>query len=141
VPSVLKIDDYDVPDDLHYTKEHTWVKVEDDKCRVGVTDYAQKALHEVVFVELPKVGSKVEQLKATGTLESVKAVSDFFSPVSGDITEVNSTLPDNPELVNQSPYGDGWLAIIKPSSLSQELGSLMDAKGYCDFLKTITEQK
>lgn len=137
----MKIDDYDVPDDLHYTKEHTWVKVEDDKCRVGVTDYAQKALHEVVFVELPKVGSKVEQLKATGTLESVKAVSDFFSPVSGDITEVNSTLPDNPELVNQSPYGDGWLAIIKPSSLSQELGSLMDTKGYCDFLKTIIEQK
>jgi glycine cleavage system H protein len=137
----LKINDYEVLEGLFYTKEHTWIKVEDDKCRVGITDYAQKALHEVVFVELPNVESKVEHMKPAGTLESVKAVSDFFSPVSGDIIEVNTSLPDNPESVNESPYGDGWVAIIKPSNLDQELSALMDAKKYGDFLKTIIEQK
>ena len=137
----MKINDYEVPEGLFYTKEHTWIKVEDDKCRVGITDYAQKALHEVVFVELPNVDSKVEHMKPAGTLESVKAVSDFFSPVSGDIIEVNTSLPDNPERVNESPYGDGWVAIIKPSNLDQELSALMDANKYGDFLKTIIEQK
>jgi glycine cleavage system H protein len=137
----LKINDYEVPEGLYYTKEHTWIKVEEDKCRVGITDYAQKALHEVVFVELPNVDSKVEHMKPAGTLESVKAVSDFFCPVSGDIVEVNTNLPDNPEHVNESPYGDGWVAIIKPSNLDQELSALMDANKYGDFLKTIIEQK
>ncbi|MFC1506434.1 glycine cleavage system protein GcvH [Thermoproteota archaeon] len=137
----MKINDYEVPEGLFYTKEHTWIKVEDDKCRVGITDYAQKALHEVVFVELPNVDSKVEHMKPAGTLESVKAVSDFFSPVSGDIIEVNTSLPDNPERVNETPYGDGWVAIIKPSNLDQELSALMDANKYGDFLKTIIEQK
>jgi glycine cleavage system H protein len=137
----LKINDYEIPEGLFYTKEHTWIKVEDDKCRVGITDYAQKALHEVVFVELPNVDSKVEHMKPAGTLESVKAVSDFFSPVSGDIVEVNNSLPDNPERVNESPYGDGWVAIIKPSNLDQELSALMDVNKYGDFLKTIIEQK
>jgi glycine cleavage system H protein len=137
----LKINDYEVPEGLFYTKEHTWIKIEDDKCRVGITDYAQKTLHEVVFVELPNVDSKVEHMKPAGTLESVKAVSDFFSPVSGDIIEVNTSLPDNPERVNETPYGDGWVAIIKPSNLDQELSALMDANKYGDFLKTIIEQK
>jgi glycine cleavage system H protein len=137
----LKINDYEVPEGLFYTKEHTWIKMEDDKCRVGITDYAQKALHEVVFVELPNIDSKVEHMKPAGTLESVKAVSDFFSPVSGDIIEVNTSLPDNPERVNETPYGDGWVAIIKPSNLDQELSALMDANKYGDFLKTIIEQK
>ena len=137
----MKINDYEVPEGLFYTKEHTWIKVEDDKCREGITDYAQKALHEVVFVELPNVDSKVEHMKPAGTLESVKAVSDFFSPVSGDIIEVNTSLPDNPERVNETPYGDGWVAIIKPSNLDQELSALMDANKYGDFLKTIIEQK
>ena len=108
---------------------------------MGITDYAQKALHEVVFVELPNVDSKVEYMKPAGTLESVKAVSDFFSPVSGDIIEVNTSLPDNPERVNESPYSNGWVAIIKPSNLDQELSALMDTNKYGDFLKTIIEQK
>ncbi|MBS7622559.1 glycine cleavage system protein GcvH [Candidatus Bathyarchaeota archaeon] len=137
----MKVNDYEVPADLHYTKEHTWVRVEDDKCRVGVTDYAQKALSEVVFVELPKTGSRVEHMKPAGTLESVKAVSDFFSPVSGEIMEVNTRLPDKPELLNESPYGDGWFAVIKPSNLEQELSALMDAEKYGELLRTIVEQK
>ncbi|MEM2943066.1 MAG: glycine cleavage system protein GcvH [Candidatus Bathyarchaeia archaeon] len=137
----MKVNDYEVPGDLHYTKEHTWVRVEDGKCRVGVTDYAQKALNEVVFVELPEVGSKVEHMKPAGTLESVKAVSDFFSPVSGEIVEVNTRLPDKPELLNESPYGDGWFAVVKPSNLEQELAALMDAQKYGELLKTIVDQK
>jgi glycine cleavage system H protein len=137
----LKVNDYEVPEGLYYTKEHTWVKVEDGKCRVGVTDYAQKALNEVVFVELPKTGSKVEHMKPAGTLESVKAVSDFFSPVSGEVVEVNNSLPDKPELLNEKPYGDGWFAVVKPSNLDQELQALMDAQKYGELLKTIIEQK
>jgi len=137
----LKVNEYEVPEGLYYTKEHTWVKVEDGKCRVGVTDYAQKALNEVVFVELPKTGSKVEHMKPAGTLESVKAVSDFFSPVSGEVVEVNNSLPDKPELLNKKPYGDGWFAVVKPSNLDQELQALMDAQKYGELLKTIIEQK
>ncbi len=137
----MKVNDYEVPEGLYYTKEHTWVKVEDGKCRVGVTDYAQKALNEVVFVELPKTGSKVEHMKPAGTLESVKAVSDFFSPVSGEVVEVNNSLPDKPELLNEKPYGDGWFAVVKPSNLDQELQALMDAQKYGELLKTIIEQK
>jgi glycine cleavage system H protein len=106
-----------------------------------VTDYAQKALNEVVFVELPKTGSKVEHMKPAGTLESVKAVSDFFSPVSGEVVEVNNSLPDKPELLNEKPYGDGWFAVVKPSNLDQELQALMDAQKYGELLKTIIEQK
>lgn len=137
----MKVNDYEVPEGLYYTKEHTWVKVEDGKCRVGVTDYAQKALNDVVFVELPKTGSKVEHMKPAGTLESVKAVSDFFSPVSGEVIEVNNSLPDKPELLNEKPYGDGWFAVVKPSNLDQELSALMDAQKYGELLKTIIEQK
>ena len=137
----MKVNEYEVPEGLYYTKEHTWVKVEDGKCRVGVTDYAQKALNEVVFVELPKTGSKVEHMKPAGTLESVKAVSDFFSPVSGEVVEVNNSLPDKPELLNEKPYGDGWFAVVKPSNLDQELQALMDAQKYGELLKTIIEQK
>lgn len=137
----MKVNDYEVPEGLYYTKEHTWVKVEDGKCRVGVTDYAQKALNEVVFVELPKAGSKVEHMKPAGTLESVKAVSDFFSPVSGEVVEVNSSLPDKPELLNEKPYSEGWFAVVKPSNLDQELQALMDARKYGELLKTIIEQK
>jgi len=137
----MKVGEYEVPDDLYYSREHEWMKVEADKCRAGLTDYAQKSLHEVVFVDLPKVGMNVSQAQSIGTVESVKAVADVFSPVSGEIVEVNQNLPDKPELVNQNPYGDGWVAVIKPSSLDAEIKGLLDAKGYCEFLKSIIEKK
>ena len=93
-----------VPDGLYYTKEHEWLKVENgNKCRVGVTDYAQHSLHEIVYVDLPKPGSKFDQMQSLGTVESVKAVADVFSPISGTIVEVNTALSDAPELVNKSP--------------------------------------
>jgi len=137
----MKVGEYEVPDDLYYSREHEWMKVEGDKCRVGLTDYAQKSLHEVVFVDLPKTGMNVSQAQSVGTVESVKAVADVFSPVSGEIVEANQSLPDRPELVNQSPYGDGWIALIKPSNVEAEIKNLLDAKGYGEFLKSIIQKK
>ena len=133
--------EYNVPEGLYYTKEHEWVRLEGDKCRVGVTDYAQKSLHEIVYVELPKAGTKVIQMQSLGTVESVKAVADVYSPVSGEVVEVNKSLSDAPELVNKGPYGEGWITLIKPSDLKKELSGLMSPQAYKDFLKTITDKK
>jgi len=130
------VNDYEVPEGLYYTKEHEWVKLEGGNCRIGVSDYAQKSLHEVVFVDLPKVRAKIVRSQSLGSVESVKAVADVFAPISGEVTEVNAKLADTPELVNQQPYGDGWIAVIKPSNLEAELKNLLDAKSYADFLRT-----
>ncbi len=136
----MKVDGYEVPDGLYYSKEHEWVKVEGDHCRVGITDYAQATLHDIVYVELPKVGSKVSQMQQLGTVESVKAVSEIYSPISGEVLEVNERLSKRPELVNESPYGEGWIAIIKPLSLEADLRNLMDQKGYLEFLRTLLKK-
>ena len=133
--------EYAVPEGLYYTKEHEWVKVEGDKCRIGVTDYAQKSLHEIVYVELPKVSMKVSQMQGLGTVESVKAVADVYSPISGEVVEVNNSLSDAPELVNKSPYGEGWITMIKPDDFKKDLAGLMSAQAYRDFLAKITEKK
>jgi glycine cleavage system H protein len=133
--------DFAVPEELYYTKEHEWVRVEGDKCRIGVTDYAQDSLHEVVYVDLPKVGARVTQMQSLGTVESVKAVADVYSPIAGDILETNNTLSDAPELVNKSPYGDGWITLIRPMDLKKDLPGLMKPQAYKDLLKKITEKK
>lgn len=133
--------EYQVPAELYYTKEHEWVHVEGDKCRVGVTDYAQDSLHEIVYVDLPKVGIKVSQNQSLGTVESVKAVADVYSPIAGLVTEVNSELSDAPELVNKSPYEKGWITIIRPDDLKKDLPSLMNPDAYKDLVKKITEKK
>ncbi len=132
----MKANDYEVPEGLYYTKEHEWVKVEGDVCRIGVTDYAQKSLHEIVFVDLPKVGAKVSQSQTLGSVESVKAVADVFAPISGEVRETNMKLADTPELVNQQPYGDGWIVVIKSTNLEAELKALLNARAYADFLRT-----
>ena len=129
--------DFMVPDGLYYTKEHEWVRVEGDKCRVGVTDYAQNSLHEIVYVELPKVGAKVAQMQSLGTVESVKAVADVYSPVAGEVLEVNNSLSDAPELVNKTPYSDGWITLIRPADMKKDLGTLMSPQAYKDLLKTV----
>ena len=133
--------EYQVPAEFYYTKEHEWVHVEGDKCRVGVTDYAQDSLHEIVYVDLPKVGIKVSPMQSLGTVESVKAVADVYSPVAGLVTEVNSELSDAPELVNKSPYEKGWITIIRPDDLKKDLPSLMKPEAYRDLVKKITEKK
>jgi glycine cleavage system H protein len=137
----MKFNDNDVPDGLYYTKEHEWVKVEDGKCRVGVTDYAQKSLHEVVYADLPNVGKSLTQGVAFGTVESVKAVSELYSPVSGEVIQRNEKLVNSPELVNQEPYGAGWIVVVKPSHLQDDLKALMDAQGYVKTLEEVTKKK
>ena len=117
------------PKELKYTEEHEWVLVEGDLAMIGITDFAQDALGDVVFVELPAVGTEVTTGKAFGVVESVKAVSDVYAPVSGTVEEINEELPDAPEIINTSPYGDGWMIKIRMSDLG-ELDRLMDAAAY-----------
>jgi len=118
-----------VPEDLRYTKEHEWVKSEGGTARIGITDHAQHELTDIVFVELPKIGKKVKQGEVLGVVESVKTVADVYSPVSGEVADVNSDLNDNPQFINESPYEKGWFAIIKMENPS-EVGRLMDAAAY-----------
>jgi glycine cleavage system H protein len=123
------------PAELRYTREHEWAKVEGKRARVGITHYAQDQLGDVVFVELPKVGAKVTQLKTFGVVESVKAVSDLFAPLSGVVVEVNQELTQQPERVNRDPYGAGWLIVVELSNPA-EAEKLMSAQQYEEFLKT-----
>jgi glycine cleavage system H protein len=117
------------PTDFRYTKEHEWVKLEGDVATVGITDYAQHELGDIVYVELPAAGTKVEAGQAFGTVESVKSVSEVFSPVTGEVTEVNGDLGDHPEKVNQDAHGAAWLARIRTTNAA-ELDALMDAAAY-----------
>ena len=122
-----------VPADLKYTQEHEWAKKEGERLRVGITAFAQSELGDVVFVELPKVGTKVSQRQSFGVVESVKAVSDLFAPVSGEVVEVNATLSKSPETVNQDPYGQGWMIVIKPSKAA-EWDQLLTAAQYEELI-------
>ena len=124
-------EEYKIPDGLLYTEEHEWARVEGGGAvTVGVTDYAQKQLHEIVYVELPEAGAEVEQASVIGAVESVKAVSDMNCPVGGSVVEVNDELLDSPELINEDPYGEGWIAKIEPSDLEGDKVRLMDAEAY-----------
>ena len=124
-------EEYDIPESLLYTEEHEWARLEKDGTVViGVTDYASKQLHEIVYVELPEVGDDAELMAVIGALESVKAVSDMNSPVGGSITETNEELLDSPELINESPYGEGWIAKLKPSDWEGDRVHLMDSGAY-----------
>jgi len=126
------------PDDLKYTKEHEWARMSDGRITVGITDYAQDALGEVVFLELPEVDTDVSKEDTFGVIESVKAANDLFAPVSGRVAEVNSTVVDSPEMVNTDPYGEGWLIVVEPSDLA-ELDELMTAKEYAEYVRSQKE--
>lgn len=127
-----------IPDDLHYSKDHEWVRVDGNIAIVGITDHAQNQLGDVVYVELPKVGDEFAANEPFGSVESVKAVSEVFSPVSGEITEVNTGLQDAPEKVNTDPYGEGWMIRVKLSKAG-EVDSMLSAAEYEDFTKAETE--
>ena len=131
---------YNIPDDLLYTKEHEWAKEEGATVRVGITDYAAKTLNDVVYVTSPKPNEKVEQFKSMGTVESIKAVSEIYSPLSGTVVKVNSQLDSHPELVNKSPYRDGWLIEVKPTNYATQKKSLLDAEAYAAHLKGLVTQ-
>jgi glycine cleavage system H protein len=123
------------PADLRYTREHEWARVDGGRARVGITHFAQDQLGDVVFVELPKVGTRVRQMETFGVVESVKAVSDLFAPLSGEVVEVNQGLVAHPEQVNRDPYGDGWLIVIALAEPA-ELGNLLSAADYEAYLET-----
>lgn len=122
------------PADLKYTREHEWVRVEGDTAVVGITDYAQDSLGDVVYVELPQEGTAVTKDEPFGVVESVKAVSDLYSPVSGTVTEINDALVDSPEVVNEDPYGDAWMIKIEMSN-REELNDLLSAEEYEEYIK------
>jgi glycine cleavage system H protein len=126
-----------VKEGLYYTKEHEWAKIENGSVRVGISDYAQKELKDIVYIELPQVGKKVKQSERLCSIESVKAVSDVYSPVSGEVVEVNRQLESSPELLNKDPYGDGWIAVIKAEKLNEEVKKLMNAEKYREYIKTL----
>ena len=133
----MNVEGYNIPEGFYYSKEHEWVLVKKDHAIVGITDYAQKALHEIVYVELPAVGSKLKQMQSIGTVESVKAVSEVFTPVSGEIIGVNEKLAESPELVNRDPYNEGWIMKVRPTNLKKDLEKLMTAQQYAEYMKKL----
>ena len=129
----------ELPEDLKYTREHEWLSIEDEVATVGITDHAQEQLGEVVFVELPAAGDKVEKGEPFGVVESTKAVSDIYAPISGEVAEVNDDLPDSPELVNEDAYGDGWMVKIAIGDES-ELEDLMTADEYREYVEASDDE-
>ena len=126
------------PKELKYSKEHEWVRISGDEAVVGITDYAQEELGDITFVELPQSGAKVQQMEVFATIESVKAASDIFGPLSGEVTEVNGELSDKPEVINESPYEKGWICKIRVSDKS-EADKLMSAEEYDEFVEGLED--
>lgn len=123
-----------VPDDLRYSTDHEWVRVEDGRVRMGITDYAQDALGDVVFVQVPDVGLDLEARASVSEVESTKSVSDIYAPVAGTVIEINSELDEHPELLNEDPYGQGWICVIEPTDMAA-VTALLDADGYRGMLE------
>lgn len=134
---MVKVDGYEVPEGLYYSKDWSWVKIENGKAKMGLTDYAQKQLREIVYVELPSVGGNVNANEPFGSVESVKAVSDLIAPLSGTIEQSNQDIVGKPETLNEDPYGKGWILVIKPSNLDAELKQLMDFNASVEWHKSL----
>lgn len=132
----MRIREYEIPDDLLYTKEHEWAKFLDVEVLVGITDYAAKTLNDVVYVSLPQQNQTLKQSASFGTVESIKAVSELYSPLSGSVTKINTELTTHPELVNQSPYDKGWLLRMKPA-IPAERKNLLSGEQYGELLNSI----
>lgn len=122
-----------IPDNLKYTKDHEWVRVEGDTVVIGITDYAQNELGDIVFVEVETVGEKLDKEESFGTIEAVKTVSDLFMPIAGEVIEFNEDLEDHPETINSDPYGKGWIVKIRPDSIS-DVESLLDPESYNELI-------
>ncbi len=137
----MKVGDIEISEDVYYTTDHEWALIEEDGfVKVGVADYAQKMLHEIVFVQLPEKDAQFNQKDVLGSMESTKAVADVYSPVAGQVVEVNEALTESPELINQDPYGKGWFAQLKPTNI-KELENLMKADKYAQFVKEQLEKE
>ena len=131
---------YNVPVDLLYTKDHEWARVTGSTVRVGITDYAAKTLNDIVYLTLPSAGQQVKQLGSFGTVESIKAVSELYSPISGTVVATNPDLANHPELVNQSPYESGWIVELKPSNFGEEKKTLLSPRQYEDLLGSLAAE-
>lgn len=129
----------EILEELKYTKEHEWAKLEDDWVVIGITDYAQDALGEIVYIELPSEGDEITKGNPFGAVESTKSVSDLYAPVSGEVMEVNEALLDSPEAINEDPYGDGWMIKVKPYDIG-EIQDLMDSDEYTEFIDKESEK-
>jgi glycine cleavage system H protein len=136
---MVKVDSYNVPEGIYYSKEYEWAKIEGDKVRIGITDFAQKQLREIVYVEIPSAGSTLKQNEPYGTVESVKSVSDLVAPVSGTVEQVNADVQGKPELLNEDPYNKGWLLVVKPSNMD-ELKNLMEASKAIEWHKSLLKE-
>ena len=137
---MVKVQGYEVAEGLFYSKDWMWVKVENGKVRVGITDYAQKQLNEVVFAELPNAGDEAIKGEPFGTVESVKSVSDLVAPVSGKIVEVNGKVGSNPETLNEYPYNEGWILVMSPTNLSDDLKTLMNFEQSVEWHKQLAQE-
>ena len=137
---MVKVEDYEVPENLYYHKEYLWAKVEDGKVRIGMIDFAQKQLHDIVYVELPSAGDEITQNEPFGTLESVKAVSDLVAPISGTVETVNEELESKPELLNEDPYGEGWLVIVAPTNLDADLKQILNFNAAVEWHKELAKE-
>ena len=136
----MNVQGYEIPEGLLYTKEHEWAKEEGKVVKVGITDYAAKTLNDVVYVTAPKAMAVVAQFKPMGTVESIKAVSELYSPISGTVARVNGDLDSHPELVNKSPYGEGWIIEVEATDFANERRALLGAKAYGEHIATILKK-
>ena len=137
---MVKVEDYEVPENLCYHKEYLWASLENGKVKIGMIDFAQKQLHDIVYVELPSVGDTVTQNEPFGTLESVKAVSDLIAPVSGTIEAVNEELESKPELLNEDSYGEGWIITVAPTNLDADVKELMKFDSAVEWHKELAKE-
>jgi len=137
---LVKVDDFEVPENLFYHKEYLWVSVESGKVKIGMIDFAQKQLHDIVYVELPSVGDTITQNEPFGTLESVKAVSDLIAPLNGTIEAVNEELESKPELLNEDPYGEGWILTVVPSNLDEDLKAILNFDAAVEWHKELVKE-
>lgn len=138
---MVNVEGYEVLEGLYYSKEWMWIKIENGKARIGITDYAQKQMREIVFAELPSSGTQVKRGEPFGTLESVKAVSDLISPLTGRVIEVNDRAGSNPEIINEDPYGEGWLIIIEPARLDEEIKTLMSFEQAVEWYREAVRER
>lgn len=137
---MVKVNDYEVVEGLYYSKDYMWVKVEGDKVRIGVTDFAQKQLREIAFIGLPSAGDTLTAGAPFGTVESTKAITDLIAPISGTVEEINEEVGSKPDLLNEDPYGEGWLALLSPTDLKTELSELMGFDKAVEWHKKAVEE-
>jgi glycine cleavage system H protein len=133
----MKVNGYDIPENLLYNKEHSWVSEQNNQLKVGITDYAQKMLKEITYLYLPNKGTSVKNFDVYGTVESIKAISELYSPFTGEIVEINEKLKKKPRIINEDPYGQGWIVVIRPINFEDERNALINAEEYAAYIKKL----